>query len=134
MSAAGAVLGHEVGAVEACGLRVEVSRRPRGHVVSLVGEAGVWDTRPLAGALAGLSRREPGLVVIDLTECRMLSSLAIATIIEFYRGVRDRGGLVRLASPSAIVQSVMHTMRLEQLFRTYDSVAEALEPSAQPAA
>jgi anti-anti-sigma factor len=103
-------------------------------VVSLVGEAGIWDTPPLAGALAGLSRRRPGLVVIDLADCSMLSSLAIATIIEFYRGVRDRGGVVRLACPSAIVQSVMHTMRLEQLFRTYGSVAEALDPSGDPAA
>jgi len=111
---------------ESYGLRVEVAERRGAHVVSLIGEAGVWNTAPLESAIGALLAREPCHVVIDLADCTLLSSLAIAAIISLHRGVRVRGGVIRLAAAEPPVLEIIHTLRLEQLFPVHATVTEAL--------
>lgn len=113
------------------GLRVEVSERAGGiRVVSLAGEATVWETSPLRDALAKVVGDRPREAVIDLTHCTLLSSLAIAAIMGLQRKMRAHAGVVRLAGAQPMVREIMRTLRLEQLFAIHPTLAEALDAAS----
>ncbi len=107
-------------------LRVEVRERGDARVVAIVGEATVWDAVPLKTAFSAIARARPGRVVIDLAGCAMLSSVAVAAIIDLYRRVRAQGGTMRLAAARPPVREIIRILRLEQLIPVHAGVDEAL--------
>lgn len=111
-------------------LRVEVTERGTQRVIAIVGEAGVWSSLPLQGVLRAVAAQCPSGVVIDLSECTMLSSVAIASIIELSRSMRPRAGTIRMAAARPAVAEILDTLRLGQLFPLHPTVDEALAAPA----
>jgi anti-sigma B factor antagonist len=107
-------------------LRVQVRERGDSRVVSIAGEASVWDAGPLKAEFSAIAEARPARVVIDLAECTLLSSLAVAAIIELYRRVRAHGGTVCVAAARPPVLEIIRILRLEQLIPVHADVDEAL--------
>ncbi len=114
------------------GLRVEVSQGAAGgaRVVSLIGEASVWNAAPIRDAVATLVGSGAREVVMDLSDCTLLSSLAIAAMIDLGKRLRAHAGIVRLAGPSPTVLETILRLRLEQLFPIHATVAQALDAAS----
>lgn len=107
-------------------LRVEMTSRGSTLVLALLGEARVWDAGVLEGALSRVLVARPRDIVVDLSACSMLSSVAVARLIDMAQVARRAGGRVRLAALQPNVREVVRTLRLEQLFPLHGTVAEAL--------
>ncbi|MCA8988288.1 MAG: STAS domain-containing protein [Planctomycetaceae bacterium] len=72
-------------------------------------------------------------IVVDCEELEFISSLGIGMLLRIQSRLSHRGGVVKLASVHGIVATVLHSVRLDQLFNMYGSVDEAVHSFAQTA-
>jgi anti-anti-sigma factor len=66
-------------------------------VIRVKGEATVRSAGLLLQGLMALAARRPGVVTLDLSELRFISSLSMGVLVAYRRGVVRSGGQVRLA-------------------------------------
>jgi anti-anti-sigma factor len=78
------------------GLAVIIGRTGNVVIVRLRGEAGVGEAELLESALRAPAACRPAGVLLDLSELRSISSLAVGVLIAFWRGVVRAGGRVVL--------------------------------------
>jgi anti-anti-sigma factor len=95
-------------------------------VVQLVGPASLVNVEALAHQLMKLSAKRPSLVVFDMSECPFICSLAIGTILEFHRGMKDHHGEVRFAGLNDMNAVVFRKLNLHQMFTICATADEAL--------
>ncbi|MBM2614621.1 STAS domain-containing protein [Actinoplanes sp. LDG1-06] len=76
-------------------------------------------------------------VIVDLHAAPTIDSAGLSLLVRFYNEAKARGGTFSLAAPSRYVVTVLHTMKLHQVFTLYPDVEAALlvrqldpEPSA----
>ncbi|MCA2213921.1 STAS domain-containing protein [Jidongwangia harbinensis] len=128
-----------------CSSRIPVARRsaervtgdapPTGRVsrhslssVSLVRVAGDVDTEVVAELRTALETAlaEHPRIIMDLTGAATIDSVGLGTVVRARQAARRRGGDLLLAAPSRFVQTVLHTMRLDGAFPTFDTVPQAM--------
>jgi anti-anti-sigma factor len=63
---------------------------------------------------------------MDLTRAATIDSVGLGAVVRARQAARRRGGDLLLAAPSRFVQTVLHTMRLDGAFPTFDSVPQAM--------
>lgn len=68
--------------------------------------------------------------VIDLKEVRYISSSGIGVLITMLTKMRNSGGEVYLTSPSEHVQKLLIITKLNNIFKVFDSIEEAIEKIA----
>lgn len=95
-------------------------------VVSLAGSAALASEALLDRELARLAAEQPGLLVLDLSELDLVTSLAIGQLVALAHRLRRRGADAVLAAASRPVLEVLDRTRLRTFFRTFDSVESAL--------
>ncbi|SCL13524.1 anti-anti-sigma factor [Micromonospora nigra] len=89
-----------------------------GHVAPDTGEA-------LRAALDDVVE-VAGTIVVDLSQVQVIDPVGLGMLVRAHRDARERGAGLCLAAPSRFVRTVLHTMKLDGVFPTYDSLDEAL--------
>jgi anti-anti-sigma factor len=73
-------------------------------------------------------------VVMNLPAARLIDSAGLGLLVRAYQAAKQHDATFSLAAPSRYVQTVLHTMRLDGVFRTFADQQSALEAVRQPTA
>jgi len=71
--------------------------------------------------LLQLTRKNPEILVIDLTEVSTIDTAGIAVLVEVLRAVHVRGGKLRLNGLSDQVRKMVGLTSLDQILGVHDS-------------
>jgi anti-anti-sigma factor len=93
---------------------------PRGKLL------GGADTGELDEKLYALLGRGVKGVVIDLGTTDWMNSSGLAILIHHYKKFRDNGGELVLANLTKSIEKILVIARLTTVFRTYDSLDQAV--------
>lgn len=66
------------------------------------------------------------LLVLDLSDCRMMNSSGISVLVEAYRNYASRGGEIRLCGLQKRMASQLATVRLIHMFGQHPTAGEAV--------
>ena len=103
-----------------CKLAFHVERRPHFLLVAIQGEACFEQAEFLSAQLLRIPVDAYSLVVLDLADLTFLSSLGMGTLVEYRRGLSQRGVEVRLANVQAQVWMALESAGLWSLFEPMD--------------
>ncbi|WP_250005627.1 STAS domain-containing protein [Actinoplanes sp. M2I2] len=70
--------------------------------------------------------RDHRYVVVDLHAAPTIDSAGLSMLVRAYNEAKGNGGTLALAAPSRYVVTVLHTMKLHQVFPLYPDVDAAL--------
>jgi anti-anti-sigma factor len=104
----------------ACKLTFRVQRGPHFLCVTIRGEASFDQAEVIAAQLLRVPLDGHSLVVLDLAELTLLSSLAMGVLVEYRRGLWRRGVEVRLANVPAPVWLALESAGLGKLFESME--------------
>ena len=107
-------------------LEIQVDEQPQGPVVRMKGDPGVGVGRNLEMEMTRLCARRPSLVVLDMSELVMISSLVMGQLIALQRNLIRCGGKVRLAAVQPIVMDCFRRAALDSVFQFFGDVPQAL--------
>jgi anti-sigma B factor antagonist len=65
-------------------------------------------------------------VIVDLHAAPTIDSAGLSMLVRAYNEAKSHGGTLSLAAPSRYVVTVLHTMKLHQVFPLYEDVGAAL--------
>ena len=89
------------------------------------GEIDLDTVAKLRQALSGLQERGVDRLVLDMAETRYVNSTALAVLVKFAEGFRERGGGVARARVTPRVKLVFEMLGLLVFFKFYDTVEAA---------
>ena len=96
-------------------------------ILTLSGNMLEPDTRELADKVKRLAENNTHKVVIDLNDVkRMNSAYGLGVLVTCFFIMNRSGGELRLANLNEKEQHVLKMMKLDHIFRIYDSIEEAL--------
>ena len=101
-------------------------------IVAISGEMDIASVPVLREQLLGLLRRQASRIIIDLSGVTFCDASGLAMLV----GANRRAGLLdsvlRLASPTPLVATVLRLTGLDSRFEIFATVAEAIGASAHP--
>jgi anti-anti-sigma factor len=65
-------------------------------------------------------------VIVDLHAAPTIDSAGLSMLVRAFNDAKSHGGTLALAAPSRYVVTVLHTMKLHQVFPLYEDVEAAL--------
>lgn len=95
-------------------------------VMELAGEVDMTSMVALESLLREETRKEPGLLIIDLSELRFMDSSALQVILRAHRALAANGGVLALVNPRHIVARILRMTEADQIVPVYASVREAV--------
>jgi anti-anti-sigma factor len=104
--------------------RLVVSDRGGVPIVALDGEHDVYDAGPLRRLLDEDLADRPNIVV-DLSRTAFVDSTVVAVILSAHRRRRAHGG-VSIVLGDGVLRRMFEIMRLDHVFRTFPTAADAL--------
>ena len=93
--------------------------------LAVEGEIDLDTVAGLRQTLSGLQERGVDRLVLDMAETRYVNSTALAVLVKFAEGFRERGGGVALARVTPRVKLVFEMLGLLVFFKFYDTVEAA---------
>ncbi|MFE9204437.1 STAS domain-containing protein [Micromonospora sp. NPDC007230] len=72
-------------------------------------------------------------VLVDLSEVEVVDPAGLGLLVRAHQEARQRAAVLCLVAPTRFVLTVLHTMRLDDVFPLYESRAAALRDLADPA-
>ena len=114
------------------GLQVDSKKQGKAVVVAIRGDAGMAYVGQLQHELAKVLEGKPELVVVDLTDLAIISSMGMGTLVNFRNGVNKVGGSVKLAALKPVLADAFKRARLTEPFEIFDTIDAALG-KAKPA-
>ena len=84
--------------------------------VAVRGEIDIASSDQLRSALLGLNDQGARQVTVDLTDLDFIDSTGLGALIRVLKHYRERGGDLKLASPTRPVQKVLEITSLDKLF------------------
>ncbi len=113
---------------------MSVRRREVGGIVVLYvgGEYyGGDETDALRKAILDQAAGGNSRMILNLSECGMMNSNALAVMVEAHRSYVSRGGEIILCGAERRMKSLLVVSRLYDLFRHYETDAEAIAAFAE---
>jgi anti-anti-sigma factor len=107
-------------------LTLDMTEVGRAVVLRLAGEAQVFDVARFHGPFLWLVARRVPLVVLDLTDLILLSSLAIGALLTLRRDLARFGGRTTIVGARPAVYEVLKAAHLHTLFESHATVEKAL--------
>lgn len=98
----------------------------RPNVLPLEGEIDLHVSPGIAASLAGMVHEKPHHLVVDLSQVNYIDSSGLAVLIEAMQNVAAYGGKFALTALQDGVRPIFEIARLDQVFRIFSSVDEAL--------
>jgi len=113
-------------------LRLDITKQAKAVVVRCQGRI-VFGQEVDDLRLAVLSLlKETNRVILALSSVDHIDSEGLAALVGLFISARNRGGELKLAELSAKARELLRVTRLDEVFKTYNSVDEAIA-SLQPA-
>jgi len=94
-------------------------------LVTLAGEADITGSETLNTVLEAQARKEPALLIIEMSGLRYLDSAALQAIVHANLALGSRGGRLALVAPHDNVARVLHMTEVDRLVQVFASVTEA---------
>ncbi len=95
-------------------------------IVEVVGDIDLPRSSVFQEELMVLIEKKPGRIIVDLSGVPYMDSSGLASLVKLLSRSRKKGIPVSLAGLTERVRSLFEITRLEKIFETYQSVAEAL--------
>lgn len=114
------------GVLESHGVSTRIFTRWPIAIIEPIGDLSVWDAGALNHEVTRIVAANPQVVVVDLGQTGMISSLGLGVIVNLHRGIARNGGQVRIARPSIHARGVIERARLDEIFEIYDTIEAAL--------
>lgn len=95
-------------------------------VVAIGGEIDVQTAGGLRAALLSLIDGGHIHLVADFTDVRFCDAAGLGALVAVGNRLREKGGTLRLAGVRPAQRKILRITRLDELFRTYDTLDEAL--------
>lgn len=105
---------------------VHLESRDAGLLIRLTGELGVAHTDELQSQLDQALQTQPHRAVLDVSGLTFICSSGLGALVSFRSQINQRGGVLRIAGPSAPVCDVFRKTRLAELFPVFPSAEQAL--------
>jgi anti-sigma B factor antagonist len=113
-------------------LEATLIETPQATILKVKGEARMT-LQPLERECVRLNAAKPAIIVVDLSELTLISSLGMGMLTGLRRSAMMRGGKLKLAALQPLVlQSFLHA-RLTELFEIHATLDAALAQAASPA-
>jgi anti-sigma B factor antagonist len=97
-------------------------------VITLKGKLmGLPETGELQDEVKAMFGQKISKIVLDLENVTWMNSIGIGAIMHSYTSVLNHGGNLCLAQVGGKVQSVLMLTKLATIFKTYETVNEAIE-------
>ena len=103
-------------------LKLEIEHRGNAVVARLIGSANMVSANDLQDDLFALVDRNPGQIVLDLSQLAFINSLGLGGIIAAHVRYRRQSGTIVLAAPPPEIQELLRVTNLTRLFPIYDTV------------
>ena len=94
-------------------------------VVRLAGELDLYNAEPVRETLFDAAAKEPGRLVVDLSEVEFIDSTALGVLIEARSRLRNRKAFL-LAAPGLETRRALEISGLDRHFGIHASVDDAL--------
>ncbi len=98
----------------------------RSAVVAICGEIDVHTSGELRTILFALVDDGHAQLVVDFSGVRFCDAAGLGVLVAVNNRVRESGGEVRLTGVAPTQRRILEITRLDQVFRPYDSVDDAL--------
>src|SRR5438309_9044843 len=95
-------------------------------VLPLEGEIDLHVSPQIGASLAGLIKKKPPKMVVDLSKVSYIDSSGLAVLIEAMQNVAAYGGSFALSGLQVGVRPIFEIARLDQGFRIFPTTAAAL--------
>jgi anti-sigma B factor antagonist len=105
-----------------------VHRDSASAVVEIVGEIDVHTVGELRTILMALADEGRVHIVADFSGVRFCDAAGLGALVAVNNRVAESGGSLRLIGVRPAQRRILQITRLDQLFRRYDSVDDALTP------
>lgn len=98
----------------------------RPNVLPLEGEIDLHVSPRISTSIATMVAEKPKQIVVDLSKVSYIDSSGLAVLIEGMQNVAGYGGKFALAGLQDAVRPIFEIARLDQVFRIFPTVDEAL--------
>lgn len=96
-------------------------------VIELNGDVlGGPDANELHGKLRDLLNQGKKNIVIDLAKVEYMNSSGLGMMTSMLSTVKSAGGMLALANPAERIKSLLAITKLNQLFKTFDHIDQAV--------
>ena len=95
-------------------------------IAAVTGDLGVRECDDFEQLMTPICEQRE-LVVIDLSKVGFISSLGMGVLVAIQRGIRMRGGRIRLAAVTPQVEESFRRVGLDKVFKFSASAEEALK-------
>ncbi|MBS2531184.1 STAS domain-containing protein [Catenulispora sp. NF23] len=113
-------------------LRIGVHRHAAGWVVVLIGELDVATAPLLIDRLARSDGTVRSHLVADLSGLGFCDCAGLGALVGIHRRAFERGGWLRLSTPTARMRRLLQTAGLSQVLQCYPGIDEAFAESSDP--
>ena len=108
-------------------MKVTVEQNGGVSVLMVEGEVDMHCSSELRVEIQGLLKNKAKKLCFDLSKVKYMDSSGIATLIEAQQKLKKDKGELRLAAVPKMIQSVLDIAKLDQFFKIYPAVADALK-------
>src|SRR5207302_1874342 len=106
-------------------LTVQVTHQPGLAIAKIDGEAR-FELEPLEIELEKLSAKHPPLVILDLSDLTVISSLGIGIVVSLRNALREHGGRLLVCGVKPQVLDAFKGAKLASIFEIHDTLESAL--------
>lgn len=106
-----------------------VLRQERPNVLLLEGDIDLHVSPAVRESLSAMIKKEPELIVIDLSHVTYIDSAGVAALILAMQEVESHGGKFFLSGLQKTLRSIFETSGLDRAFRIFPDVDAALGAS-----
>ena len=106
-------------------LKIQVRHEEGVSIATIAGEAR-FEIELLEIELGRLAEAHPAVVILDMTELVVLSSLGMGLIVSLRNALKNHGGRLLACGVRREVLDAFKRARLEKIFEVYGTVEEAI--------
>jgi anti-sigma B factor antagonist len=115
-------------------VELKVSTRSHaGHaILSVVGEIDLYTAPRLQAEFTRLLETGPERVVIDMSGVEFCDSTGMNVLLSALKRMRERGGVLEVASPRPAVRKILQVTGLDSVFTVHDTIPAELLTAEHP--
>jgi anti-anti-sigma factor len=106
-------------------LRIQV-RHEEGMSIATIGGEARFEIEALEIELGRLAELHPAVVILDMTDLVVLSSLGMGLIVSLRNALKNHGGRLLACGVRPGVMDAFQRARLEKIFEVYETLEEAM--------
>ena len=103
-----------------------VKQQDKAIIMELAGDIDLHHSVDLRQHLLDIMEKRPCVTIVNMSQVAFMDSSGLATLVEALQLCRRYEGELRLVGMQPRVRSIFEISRLDSIFKTYDSEAEAL--------